>query len=98
MDDAVLNSQILFDEFSRIGIVRQNSAYLGRVQEYIFGPLGSEERLDRRLLRGIQLCMGTGYNIDVTGRLQSAHDRRTHQASMAGDIDSRVEVHLSTHR
>ena len=74
MDDAVLDGQILFDELGRESIIRQNSAHLCRRQKNVLGALGCEESLDCRLVRQIQLGVGTSDDIGVARGMQATHD------------------------
>jgi hypothetical protein len=49
-------------------------------------------------MREIQFGMGTGNDVGVPRRLQAAHDRQAHQATVTGNVNARIELHLSTRR
>ena len=58
MDSVSLDQQIIFDEFSRVGVVGMNAAYLGGCQNHVVGFLDCKKSLYRRLIAQIQFGMG----------------------------------------
>jgi hypothetical protein len=54
LNDIGLNLEILTDEIGRISGIGNNSADLGRCEEYIFGSLGGEKLPDCNRVGQIQ--------------------------------------------
>jgi hypothetical protein len=97
LDEVVLDREVDGDEVSRIGVVGEDAADFGGSKEHVVGFFCGEEGFDRGLAGEVELSMGAGEDVCVSGGSQTAGDGRTDQAAMAGDVDFRVFVHGVTH-
>jgi hypothetical protein len=95
VDHVRLDHQVLVDEVGGVRVVRVDAAHLRRGEHDGIRALALEERLDVRLGGEIELRVGARDDARGTPALERAHDRRTHHAAMARDVDLRSRVHAA---
>ncbi len=87
MDDVVLDHQVVIEEFSPVGVVGHDAAYLGRSEEYIIGLLPPEELLYLRLAAQVELPGSAGDEVIIAFSLQLAEEGGAYHAAVAGYVD-----------
>ena len=95
MYDVVLNHQVLIDEFTPIGVVRHDPAYLGRSQDHVLRLLRGKKGLNSRLVPQIQLLKSPSDQVRIPLTFQVPPNRRPHKALMASYIYLRFSFHFS---
>ena len=85
--DGGVNHQVVVDELRRARGVGENAADRARDQEDVLGLVRLEPVVHRRLIAQIELVSRGAEDIGEPGRIQTAHDRGTDQATMSRDID-----------
>ena len=83
----------MIDEFGRVVVVGENTAYPCRGQVDLVNRFGLEEGAHGSLLGQVQLGAAAGYQFDVVAGRQLPHQRRAHHPAVAGYIDTLLSLH-----
>lgn len=93
MDDAVLDGEVVADEFCRVGVVGDNAPHLGRGQEDVFRLVFSKELVGGFVVSEVKLGMGALEDVGVSLSFEVFDDGRANESSMPCHIDACVFVH-----
>ncbi len=93
VDDRGVDHHVVVDELRRPRRIRQDPADRARHQEHVFGAVGPEPVVDRRLIPQIQLLAGCREQTPVAGITQLPQDGGSDQAAMPGHENTRILVH-----
>jgi hypothetical protein len=83
-----VNQHVVVDELGRAGRVRHDAADRAGDKIDVFGPVGAEPVVHRRLIAQVQLFARGGQDVESRVPLEPPDDRRADQAAMAGDEDT----------
>src|SRR5215469_612708 len=88
MNQVGLNSQIVVEEFSGMGGVRENAADFGRGEKHEVRALFGKKVCDGGLVAQIKLRAGGGKNTLATTALELPKEGRPHQSAVSGYISA----------
>ena len=90
---AALDGEILVKKSRRLRGVREDAAHARRREQHDIDTGIMKKRIDRMLIREIELGVRAGDDVLVAVRIELAYERGADHAAMAGHIDACLLVH-----
>src|SRR6266850_993400 len=94
VNHVALDLEIFAEKVRGISVVGDDAADPGRRQKNVIGPLALEKLAHRSLFRELEFGVGAGDEIAISCSLQTPHERRANQATMARNVDFGVRFHF----
>ena len=92
VDDVEFDGQVLLDELVGVLPVGEDAADPGRGDDHDLGRFLGEERPGLGLIGEIEFLELAGDHVLVAAGAQTAQDRPSHQAGVAGQVDAGMRV------
>ena len=95
MDDIGLDRQIVANELAGERVVDMSAPDPGGCEKNVSGAFIFEQRCHRACIGQVAFGVCAGDDVRMSRRSQRAHDGRTDQTAMAGDLHDVVLIHDS---
>jgi hypothetical protein len=93
VDDVSLDLEVVADEVSRIGVVRDDAADLCGGEEHVVRPLSGEKTVDGRTVAQLERASARGNDTREAARRESAANGRADEAAGSGNEDLGFLLH-----